>query len=90
MAQSHPTERPDETANVREQKFNGSATFRVSGVDTIERAKAAAKKVWRDEHGSDPSRVVAEKEERFNGVEWIIMVSDHSSGSLMGSKKVEF
>ena len=81
------------TANVSERKFNGTATLNVTA--TSERAaEAAARKYFRDTHGSSPSKVVVQEDDGYliNGDEtrYEVMVADHSSGSLADSAEYDF
>lgn len=84
------------SANVSEDDFNGTATFTV--VATGRRAaKAAAKRYFREVHGSRPTNAVAEKDDRVgrprmeaNEDRYTVRVSDHSSGSLADSKVYDF
>jgi len=83
------------TAQVSESKFNGTATLTINvPVDTDKRTvKRIANQYFRDTHGTDPSRVVAELDDPRNvfGDEdrWTVMVSDHSSGSLVDGKEYD-
>jgi HKD family nuclease len=85
----------NQTVNVSEDKFNGSATLDLTVPDGMDKrtVKAYARKFFKDTHGTDPSRVVAEKDETGSAFrdqdEWTVMVSDHSSGSLVDSTKYE-
>lgn len=80
----------DDTITVNERKFNGTATVEVEGVDNTEEARAYARKFWKEEYDSRPSKVVAEKHpHRFDEGYYIAMVSDHSSGSLRSSREYE-
>ena len=79
-----------ETVSVSESKFNGTATFDVTGADSIDEAKAYARKFWREEYDTRPSRIVAEKDNQLiTDNRYHVMVADHSSGSLKGSKQFE-
>lgn len=72
---------------VNESKFNGTATFDVRGVEDVEEAKAYARRFWREEYGTRPSRIVAEKDNHLiSDNRYHVMVADHSSGSLKQSK----
>ena len=81
-------------ANVSERKFNGTATLNVTA--TSERAaEAAARKYFRDTHGSDPSKVVVQEDDgayavEADGTRYEVMVADHSSGSLADSAQYDF
>jgi len=77
-----------ETVTVSESKFNGTATFDVQGANSIEEAKTYARKFWREEYDTRPSRIVAEKDSHVPGMNrYHVMVADHSSGSLKESKQ---
>lgn len=84
------------TAHVSERKFNGTATLNVEA--TSERAaEAAARKYFRETHGSDPSKVVVAEDTTLGHVyenddvkEYEVMVADHSSGSLADSAEYHF
>lgn len=82
-----------ETVRVSESKFNGTATLDVDAT-TKERAEAAAKQYFRDVHGSDPSKVVAEENphrlRRAEQTAFTVMVADHSSGSLCSDGEYTF
>ena len=82
-------------ANVSERKFNGTATLNV--VATSERAaEAAARKYFRETHGSDPSTVVVQEDDSVNlldddaDLRFEVMVADHSSGSFADSAQYDF
>jgi hypothetical protein len=76
---------------VSESKFNGTSTLEVYGAPERKHAKWFAKKFWREEYGHDPSKIVAEENELYFGQKvWTVMVADHSSGSLKGSRTYEF
>lgn len=81
----------NETITVNEDKFNGTATLFIEA-STKELAKAAARQFWKDEYGSRPSRIVSENNDSYVDSQnhWIVMVSDHSSGSLKNSREYEF
>lgn len=81
-------ENTEPTVTVSENKFNGTSTFRVSNVPSADHAKAFARKFWRDEYGTRPSKVVAEKDDYMIGEnQYTVMVADHSSGSLKDTKQ---
>lgn len=80
-------------ANVSERKFNGTATLNVEA--TSERAaESAARRYFRDTHGSSPSKVVVQEDDGvyLGGDEqpYEVMVADHSSGSLADSAQYTF
>jgi hypothetical protein len=82
------------TATVSEDKFNATATLVVTA-DDKRMAKTAARQFFEEKHGSSPSKVIAEEREHaglFNddGLEFEVMVSDHSSGSLTDGEEYEF
>jgi hypothetical protein len=88
------TEDETRTAEVSEQKFNGTATLTVTA-ENKRMAKAAARRYFEETHGSSPSKVIAEEREHAtmfadDGLEFEVMVSDHSSGSLNDSAEYEF
>lgn len=75
--------------HVSESKFNGTATFEVTAC-TKKQAKTGARKYWREEYNTRPSRIVAEKRDEVMGDNsWYVMISDHSSGSLKDLKDYE-
>ena len=79
-----------ETVTVSESKFNGTATFDVVGADSLKDAKAYARKFWREEYDTRPSRIVAEEDTHVPNMDrYHVMVADHSSGSLKQSKMYE-
>jgi uncharacterized Rossmann fold enzyme len=82
-----------QTATVSERKFNGTATLNVVA-ENKRQAKTAARRYFRETHGSDPSKVIAEETTGAmfsdEGIEFEVMVADHSSGSLADSAKYEF
>jgi len=82
-----------QTATVSERKFNGTATLNVVA-ENKRQAKHAAREYFRETHGSDPSKVIAEETTGAmfsdEGVEFEVMVADHSSGSLADSAEYEF
>jgi hypothetical protein len=78
------------TVFVSEDKFNGTATLIVEGVEDEEQAKNFANKFWREEYDTSPSRIVAEKDGGVISYDrYIVMVADHSSGSLKSTKEYE-
>jgi hypothetical protein len=77
------------TAIVAENKFNGTSTLEVIGVESREDAKEVAKQFSRDEYGHYPTRIVAEKRDSVNETVWDVIVAQHSSGSLKDSKEYE-
>ena len=95
MAQKDAAEDEAQTAEVSEDKFNGTATLNINvpaGTDK-DTVKLVAEQYFRDTHGTSPSRIVAE-EDGARGVfaeedHWIVMVADHSSGSLAGGEEYE-
>jgi len=79
------------TVTVNERKFSGTATLEVFA-ENKDLAKRMARNYFKDKHGSSPSKVVAEHDRRAMTEErecYIVMVADHSSGSLQGSEKYE-
>lgn len=75
--------------HVNEDKFNVTATFTVEA-PTKDQARVAAKKYWKEEYGTDPSKICADKREFIVGQnQFDVMVSDHSSGSLKSPKDYE-
>lgn len=75
---------------VSENKFNGTSTFRVKNAPSADHAKAFARKFWREEYGTRPSKVVAERDTQiFSSNQYTVMVADHSSGSLKESKRYD-
>lgn len=92
MTDNNPT--ADETAKVSEDKFNGTATLRISVPTGTEEGtvEAYARKYFRETHGTDPSKVVASKDDMAAYADddrWDVMVADHSSGSLVDSKEYD-
>jgi hypothetical protein len=89
--QNDATDEP--TATVSEDKFNGSATLEVVVPDDTDTrtVKQVARKFFRETHGTKPSRVVTERDDIGFGEDarWIVMVSDHSSGSLVDGEEYE-
>jgi len=80
----------DEKVTVSENKFNGTSTFRVKNAPSADHAKAFARKFWREEYDTRPSKIVAEKDDYMIGVnQYTVMVADHSSGSLKKSKQYD-
>jgi hypothetical protein len=78
------------TVSVSEEKFNGTATIIVEDAENEERAKRFAQKFWREEYGTHPSRTVAEEDTAALGFDrYIVMIADHSSGSLKSAKEYE-
>jgi len=82
-------------ANVSERKFNGTATLNV--VATSDRAaETAARRYFRDTHGSSPSKVVVQEDrDQFDLIgqdesRYTVMVADHSSGSHADSAEYTF
>jgi len=70
------------TTEVSESKFNGTATLTVTpSVDNSDKqtAKRVGEQYFKDVHGSDPSNVVAEKDEQLNfdnKDRWTVMGED--------------
>jgi len=94
MSESQTAAEDAQTATVSETKFNATATLTVMAADK-RAAKFAARKYFRDTHGSDPSKVIVEKSDHdlfHDGDEtrFEVMVSDHSSGSLADSETYDF
>jgi len=83
----------EETVSVSERKFNGTATLNIDAT-TKRRAESAARRYFRDTHGSDPSKIVVEENpHRYVAGEktpFTVMVADHSSGSLCDSDEYTF
>jgi hypothetical protein len=83
----------DETVEVHEDKFNGTATLNIDAT-TKDRAKSAARQYFRDVHGTTPSKIVAgENPHRYvagEKTQFTVMVADHSSGSLCDSDEYTF
>lgn len=80
----------NEQVTVSENKFNGTSTLDVIAPN-VEYAKMFARRFWREEYGSRPSRVVAEKKDyRLSQCSFTVMVADHSSGSLKETKQYEY
>ncbi|WP_137716241.1 hypothetical protein [Halorubrum sp. SS7] len=83
----------DETVSVHERKFNGTATLNINAT-TKRRAKAAARQYFRETHGSDPSKIIAEESDHLvaegEKTQFTVMVADHSSGSLCNSEEYTF
>ena len=80
----------NEKVTVSESKFNGTSTMKVNGVESLDHAKAFARKFWREEYGTRPSKIVAEKDSYMLGEnQYTVMLADHSSGSLKGSKQYD-
>ena len=79
------------TVTVNERKFNGTATLEVFA-ENKDLAKRMARNYFKDKHGSRSSKAVAEE---HNGITsdgrncYIVMVADHSSGSLQSSEDYE-
>jgi subtilisin-like proprotein convertase family protein len=84
------SDQTDETAIVEEEKFNGTAmlTVLVPADTEVRVVKDLAKRYFEDNHGTRPSRVVAEEGDMVIG-RWEVAVSDHSSGSLLDSSEYE-
>jgi len=83
-----------QTATVSEDKFNGTATLTVKAHGK-KQAKAAARQFFEDKHGSRPSKVLVDDDVTglFSGdgrTNYTVMVSDHSSGSLIDAEQYEF
>mgnify|MGYP000099499521 CR=1 FL=1 len=75
--------------HVNEDKFNGTATLTVEA-PTKEQARVAAKKYWKEEYGTNPSKICVDEREFIVGEkQFAVMVSDHSSGSLKSPKDYE-
>jgi len=75
--------------HVNENKFNGTATLTIEA-PTKDQAKMAAQKYWEKEYGTNPSRICADERDFITGEkQFIVMVSDHSSGSLKGPRDYE-
>lgn len=89
------TDETQREVNVSERKFNGTATLEILVDEGTNKrvVKAAAKRYFKDTHGSRSSRVVAEKDEDdylYEGSDvWTVMISDHSSGSMADSEVIE-
>lgn len=83
----------EETVSVHERKFNATATLRIDAT-TKKCAKAAAREYFRETHGSDPSKVIAEENThrylKGEKTPFTVMVADHSSGSLCDSEEYTF
>lgn len=75
---------------VNERKFNGTVTLEITNANSLVEAKAAGEKFWREEYGSSPSRKVAEEKHQLGEGRYVVMIADHSSGSLKSSKTYEF
>lgn len=76
----------DETI-VKEDKFNGTASMVVEKAEDKDEAKAYARRFWKENYGTKPTRIVAERDESFPNLErWTVMIADHSSGSLKKPK----
>lgn len=76
-------------ATVNERKFNGTATLDVFA-ESRNLAVSAARQFWREEHGSNPSKIIAQEDDGLRENCWNVMVSDHSSGSLADTKEYEY
>lgn len=75
--------------HVNEDKFNGTATFTVEA-PTKGQARLAAKKYWKEEYGTNPSKICADERDFIVGEkQFAVMVADHSSGSLKRAKDYE-
>jgi hypothetical protein len=80
----------DEQVTVSENKFNGTSTFRVKNAPSADHAKAFARKFWREEYDTRPSKIVVEQDTHMISTnQYTVMVADHSSGSLKQSKQYE-
>lgn len=72
----------EHTAEVSQSKFNGTATLTVTlSVDNSDKqtAKRVGEQYFKDVHGSDPSNVVAEKNEQLafdDKDRWAVMGED--------------
>lgn len=92
-AMTDATQTETKAANVSERKFNGTATLEITATDR-RTAEFAARRYFRDTHGSRPSKVVVQED---NGVylgddeqRFEVMVADHSSGSHADSAQYNF
>lgn len=80
----------EDKITVGESKFNGTSTFKVTNAPSADHAKAFARKFWREEYDTRPSRIVVEEDEfMLNESQYTVMVADHSSGSLKQSKQYD-
>lgn len=87
-------EQDSSTAEVSEEKFNGTATLSVVA-ENEKQAKTAARRYFRDRHGERPTKVIAEAETHTINVpedkfRFTVMLANHSSGSLQSSETYEF
>jgi 5-methylcytosine-specific restriction endonuclease McrBC regulatory subunit McrC len=75
---------------VSEDKFNGTSTMIVEKVENKKVAESFARRFWKEEYDTRPSRIVVEKQKSaLTHDRYIVMVADHSSGSLKDSKTYE-
>lgn len=78
------------TVSISEDKFNATATFDVVNAKNLEEAEAMAERFFRDEYGHSPSKVVGKEEEySLSTNRYVVMVADHSSGSLKDNRQYE-
>jgi hypothetical protein len=86
-------EQQPSTAEVSENKFNATATFTVVA-ENEKQAKTAARRYFRERHGEDPTKVIAETDTGYVPADgkfrFTIMAANHSSGSLQDSETYEF
>lgn len=86
-------EEQSDTATVKERKFNGTATLRVTA-SSPRKAEAAANQYFRDKHGERPTNTVVKKRDHQyptdDGKRYTVIVTDHSSGSHADSETYDF
>ena len=97
MSESQTAADETQTASVSESKFNGTATLNVKA-DTERQAESAARRYFKQTHGTSPDQVMVQEVDRGVGSlfdndaqpEFDVIVVDSSSGSLADSKEFEF
>ena len=84
-------ENETKTATVSEDKFNGTSTLEVRGVECADEAEAFARRFFHDEYGHRPSKIVAKEKTHTVYYEnvWEVIVAQHSSGSLKDTREYE-
>lgn len=82
-----------DTATVKERKFNGTATLRVTA-SSPRKAEAAANQFFKEKHGSRPTNTVVKKRDHQypteDGERYRVIVTDHSSGSHTSKESYDF
>lgn len=82
-----------DTATVKERKFNGTATLRVTA-SSARKAEAAANQFFKEKHGERPTNTVVKKRGHQypteDGKRYTVMVTNHSSGSHASKETYDF